>query len=67
MHNNQEVPVDDLGKFQPHQPSDDKAVIILASSFAFSFKSFLRPFNNFFVVSFKLRFFKVNLLCLVDK
>ena len=25
------------------------------------------PFNNAFVVSFKLRFFKLNLLCLLDK
>ena len=27
IHNNQEVPVDDLGKFYPHQTADDKVVI----------------------------------------
>ena len=28
IHNNQEVPMDDFGKFQPHQTADDKEVII---------------------------------------
>ena len=26
IHNNQEVPMDDFGKFQPHQTADDKVV-----------------------------------------
>ena len=26
-HNNQEIPMDDFGKFQPHQTADDKVVI----------------------------------------
>ena len=54
--------MDDFGKFQPHQTADDTAVIIFASSFEF-FKSFLIPCNNAFLVSFKRRYFKLNLLC----
>ena len=27
IHNNLEVPMDDFGKFQPHQTADDKVVI----------------------------------------
>ena len=26
IHNNQEVPMDNFGKFQPHQTADDKVV-----------------------------------------
>ena len=55
--------MDDFGRFQPHQTADDKVVIILASSLVldFFFKTFWGPFNNAFVVSFKLRFFKIKL------
>ena len=60
--------MDDFGKFQPHQTADDKVVITFGLQFRFFFfKSFLGPFNNAFVVSFKLRFFKLNLFCMVDK
>ena len=56
--------MDDFGKFQPHQTADDKVVKTSGVQFL---KSFWGPINNAFVVSFKLRFFKLNLLCLVDK
>ena len=55
--------MDNFGKFQPHQTADDK-VVKASGNF---FKSFWGPFNNAFVVFFKLRFLKLNLLCLVDK
>ena len=49
--------MDDFGKpFQPHQPADDKVVITFVHLFCNFFK-FWGPFNNAFVVSFKLRFF----------
>ena len=54
MHNNQEVPMDDFGKSQLHQTADDKVVITFGLWFRNFFKSFLGPFNNAFVVSFKL-------------
>ena len=70
--------MDDYGKFQPHQTADNKVVITCGLRFCrfffffflffgFFFKSFFGPLNNAFVVSFKLRFFKLNLLRLVDK
>ena len=59
--------MDDFGRFQPHQTANDKLLELLASSFANFFKSFMGSFNNAFVVFFKLRFLKLNLLCLVDK
>ena len=67
IHNNQEVPIDNFGKFQPHQTADDKVVKTSGVSFRIFFKSFWGPVNNAFVVSFKLRFLKLNLLRLVDK
>ena len=48
--------MDDFGKFQPHQTADDKVVITFGLKFRSCFKSLLDPFNNAFVVSFKLRF-----------
>ena len=56
-----------FGKFQPHQTADDKVVKSSGVEFRIFFKSFWDPINNAFVVSFKLRFFKLDLLCLVDK
>ena len=58
--------MDDFGKFHPHETADDK-VITFGLKFRNCFKSLLGPFNNAFVVSFKLRFFKLTLRCLVDK
>ena len=59
--------MDDFGKFQPHQTADDKVVITFGLWLWIFFRSFLAPFNNAFVVSFKLQFFKLNLLYLVGK
>ena len=59
--------MDDFGKFQPHKTADDKVVITFGLQFRNFFKSFLGPLSNAFVVSFKLRFLKLNLLCLFDK
>ena len=59
--------MDDFGKFQPHQTADDKVVITFGLYFRIFFKPVLGPLNNVLVESFKLRFFKLNLLCLVDK
>ena len=74
IYNNQEVPMDDFGKFQPYRAADDKIVIITfgLKFFFFFFFFFQGVFWSLeqcfkFVVSFKLRFFKFNLLCLVDK
>ena len=64
---NQEVPVDDFAKFQPHQTADDKFVIRFGLWFCNFFKSFWGLFDNAFEVSFKLRFFKLNFFCMVDK
>ena len=57
----------DFGKLQQHQSADDTVVIIFGLLFRNFFKSSLGPCNNAFVVPFKLRFFKLNLLILVDK
>ena len=59
--------MDNFGKFQPHQNADDKSCESFWHVISQFFKSFWGPFNNAFVVSFKLRFLKLNLLCLVDK
>ena len=66
--------MDNFGKIQPHQTADDKVVITFGLYFRFFFfffffffSPFLGPFKNSFVVSLKIRFFKSNLLCLVDK
>ena len=59
--------MDDFGKFQSHQTADDKVLMIFGLSFRIFSKSFLGPCNNIFVVSFKHRFFKLNLFCSVDK
>ena len=59
--------MDDFSKFQLHQTADDKVVITFGLLFRIFFNTLLGPFNNAFVVSFKLQFFKLNVLCLVDK
>ena len=49
--------MDDFGKFQLLQTADDKVVITFGLLFCEFFMSFLGPFNNALVVSFKLHFF----------
>ena len=46
--------MDNFGKFQPHQTADDKVGKASGVQFRNFFKSVWDPFNNAFVVSFKL-------------
>ena len=46
--------MDNFDEFQPHQTADDKVVKASDVFFRIFFKSFWGPFNNAFLVSFKL-------------